>query len=320
MTEAICIKCGERKWGALTPCSLCGARPTEPREISLSMLLNGHNYTAAQLTEIGARIKRGEPVSVPDAYLADYQQSLQLRDGDNTSQTRPAVVSPPKAGGKPFLTYLWSLATQQRRTSRAVRIIAALHRGERPDFALYLHAFKDDRSGFNRKAERLVTQRLGEQIPLLSLTGEESPLGMVRIRCTDEQWYQEFLLLATSAIVIFVQAPSVTIGKGDFDRHRGLVTELRTLYERGLLGRTALIQSNSFLLLPVRSPSVNSAEILASHGRTFKLQPAPFQELISYYAQFVGVDPPRPAPGMLLAWQIMFDPEVRDQHSLPGLQ
>ena len=316
MTEAICIKCGERKWGALTPCSLCDARPTDPREISLAMLLNDHNYTAAQLAEIGARIKRGERISVPEAYLADYEKSLQSRDGDTTPQSGPAVVSPPEASGTPFLTYLWSLATQQRRTSRAVRIIAALHRGDRPDFALYLHAFKDDRSAFNRKSERLLAQCLDEQIPLLSLTGERSSLGMVRIRCTDDQWYRDFLLLATSAIVIFVQAPSVTIGKGDFDRHRGLMTELRTLYERGLLGRTALIQSHG--LLPM-NPSVKSAEVHASDGRAFKLQSAPFQELISYYAQFVGVDPPRPAPGMLLTWQIMFDPEVRDQHSLPGL-
>jgi len=319
MTHAVCIKCGEPKWGALTPCDHCGARPTGARDISVAMLFSDHHYDAAQLAEISARIKRGERVSAPEAYLADYERSFHLRDGDSPLPGQAQAISRrgTRAHSRPFLAYLWSLVTLARRYSQAVEIMSALRRGERPGFALYLHAFKDGRSGFNRKAERLLAKCLGEETPLLALTGAGFPAGTVRLRATDEQWYEDFLLLATNAIVIFVQAASVTIGKGDFDRHQGLMMELRTLYERGLLGRTAIIQSH--LWLGRMNADVNSAEILTPDGRVVKLQPDPVKELISYYSQFVGLDPPRPSPGMLLAWQIEFDPEVRARYSLGGL-
>ena len=197
-----------------------------------------------------------------------------------------------------------------RRNEVAAGVIEALRRGDRPDFALYLRAFSDDRHKFNRQSERLLARALGERTPLLGLTGEDSPLGTIRVRSTDDKWYEDILLLATNAVVVFVQAPSVTMGEGDFERHSGLMRELRTLNDRGLLGRTALVQSGGLF------PNVKHAELIASDGQQRPLRRAAVQEPITTYRRFVGLSPPRPAAGMLLAWQIMFDPDVRRDHTI----
>ncbi len=59
MTQAVCFKCGEIKWGALNPCRKCGARPTSDDDLMLSLAFNDHHFGAEQLTEIGRQIESG---------------------------------------------------------------------------------------------------------------------------------------------------------------------------------------------------------------------------------------------------------------------
>ena len=45
MTKAICFKCGEEKFGALTACKSCGAIPKGDQELALSLVLCEHLST-----------------------------------------------------------------------------------------------------------------------------------------------------------------------------------------------------------------------------------------------------------------------------------
>jgi hypothetical protein len=56
---AICIKCGEEKWGGFTPCQVCGHRPVEIYELARSLFLTDHHHQPAELLQAGRKIKEG---------------------------------------------------------------------------------------------------------------------------------------------------------------------------------------------------------------------------------------------------------------------
>ena len=57
MTMAICIKCGEEKFGAWAPCQKCGFRPIEVEDMARSILLSDHNRKVDALRSAGQQIK-----------------------------------------------------------------------------------------------------------------------------------------------------------------------------------------------------------------------------------------------------------------------
>jgi hypothetical protein len=60
MTEAICIGCGELKFGAFNICKSCGGIPRSDDELMLSLALTDHHLDSETLRQIGCEIKRGK--------------------------------------------------------------------------------------------------------------------------------------------------------------------------------------------------------------------------------------------------------------------
>ena len=59
MTQAICIFCGYRKFGAFSVCDNCATEPTDEEQLAKSMLLTDHFYSLEELDEIGEHISAG---------------------------------------------------------------------------------------------------------------------------------------------------------------------------------------------------------------------------------------------------------------------
>ena len=59
MTQAICIFCGSRKFGAFSVCDNCAAQPNDEDQLAKSMLLTDHFYSLEELDEIGKHISKG---------------------------------------------------------------------------------------------------------------------------------------------------------------------------------------------------------------------------------------------------------------------
>jgi len=63
MTIAICLECGEFKFGAFNPCSKCGAKPRDVDQLALSLACSDHYCDKATLEHISKIIQTGrEPV------------------------------------------------------------------------------------------------------------------------------------------------------------------------------------------------------------------------------------------------------------------
>ena len=80
MTQAVCIKCGHQKLGALTPCLQCRFSPEEAEDQAKSILLSDHHLEPAQLEELSKRIQRGEPLSFDGASLRELKYDLPVGD------------------------------------------------------------------------------------------------------------------------------------------------------------------------------------------------------------------------------------------------
>lgn len=59
MTQAICIFCGARKFGAFSVCDNCATQPNGEDQLAKSMLLTDHFYSLEELDEIGEHISAG---------------------------------------------------------------------------------------------------------------------------------------------------------------------------------------------------------------------------------------------------------------------
>ena len=72
MTQAICLKCGHEKFGALTPCSSCQFLPTDVVDRAKSVLLSDHHVDRADLKTLASAIANGEEPDYPEDALNEY--------------------------------------------------------------------------------------------------------------------------------------------------------------------------------------------------------------------------------------------------------
>jgi hypothetical protein len=82
MTIAICVRCGEQKLGALTPCPGCHYDPApEPdRRIQARCLWLSDRYLQPeQLKTVGAQLKAGQPVAFDERMLDALVIQLQTQ-------------------------------------------------------------------------------------------------------------------------------------------------------------------------------------------------------------------------------------------------
>lgn len=78
MTLAICIKCGNQKHGALTPCLECGFDPSSPQDQTKSVALSDHNLTPEELAAVGQRIQAGEPLDFDEASINEMAEFIRM--------------------------------------------------------------------------------------------------------------------------------------------------------------------------------------------------------------------------------------------------
>jgi hypothetical protein len=61
MTMALCLNCGDLKFGAICPCPVCEAKSSG--DMSLDIAFSDHNYSEKTLAELGKVIKAIHAVS-----------------------------------------------------------------------------------------------------------------------------------------------------------------------------------------------------------------------------------------------------------------
>jgi hypothetical protein len=69
MTVAVCLRCGEFKHGAWTPCGKCGYTPDDDESLTKHLLVTDHYLSREQLEEASAKVKAGEPIEFPPEVL-----------------------------------------------------------------------------------------------------------------------------------------------------------------------------------------------------------------------------------------------------------
>jgi hypothetical protein len=69
MTIAVCLKCGEFKRGAWTPCIKCGYTPDDDESYTKHLLVSDHNLSREDLEGVASRVKSGEPIEFPPEVL-----------------------------------------------------------------------------------------------------------------------------------------------------------------------------------------------------------------------------------------------------------
>src|SRR5208337_3788914 len=70
MTLAVCIACGEEKFGALMPCRHCGFNPSSPIDQARSCMLTSPPLSSEDLAQFEAVIRTGRPVNYDSVSLA----------------------------------------------------------------------------------------------------------------------------------------------------------------------------------------------------------------------------------------------------------
>jgi hypothetical protein len=81
MTLAICVKCGEEKLGALSPCIQCGFDPATPEDKARGLLLCDHNMSVQDLRAVAAEIKSGKIPSFDEDAIEQMAQEIRQIPG-----------------------------------------------------------------------------------------------------------------------------------------------------------------------------------------------------------------------------------------------
>lgn len=150
-------------------------------------------------------------------------------------------------------------------------------------------------------SERRLSWLVERRMPLLSLAGKKSSLGAARIVTSDEQWQEDFVLLAQNAVAIFVQDPRDPLNQlthlvEDFE---GLAYELRTLAKLCLTSKLIfLIKGGAFEWqfdvpnhwAPPRAR--NFCEILSSAFGMRPLNDRSVREILDSFADYREIEPP----------------------------
>src|SRR4051812_18626793 len=77
VTYAICIKCGEGKLGAFSPCLRCNWAPGSSSEQARSLLLSDHNADRATLDAAAAKLRAGESLEFDEPGIAKMAAELE---------------------------------------------------------------------------------------------------------------------------------------------------------------------------------------------------------------------------------------------------
>lgn len=77
MTYAICIKCGEGKFGAFVPCLKCGFKPESFSDQARAIVLSDHSSNRATLDAAGAKLRAGESLEFDETDMAKMAAEIE---------------------------------------------------------------------------------------------------------------------------------------------------------------------------------------------------------------------------------------------------
>jgi hypothetical protein len=77
MTQAVCFKCGEIKWGALNRCGQCQATPKTDDELMWSLAFSDQYFERDRLQQIGKEIKAGRTPQFTEAWREKLAPAVQ---------------------------------------------------------------------------------------------------------------------------------------------------------------------------------------------------------------------------------------------------
>lgn len=78
MTTAVCIHCGELKFGSFVPCASCSGRPVTDHELIISLAMSDHYLDVDTLKQIGKGIREhGEPPGLDPASYESFRKLIE---------------------------------------------------------------------------------------------------------------------------------------------------------------------------------------------------------------------------------------------------
>jgi hypothetical protein len=77
MTQAVCFKCGDIKWGAFNHRENCGAMPKSDDELMLSLAFTDHYFDLAKLQQIGRDIGAGTQAELAQSFRDKLYPAVQ---------------------------------------------------------------------------------------------------------------------------------------------------------------------------------------------------------------------------------------------------
>jgi hypothetical protein len=76
MTQAVCFRCGEIKFGAFVVCPHCGGKPKTDDELVLSLAMTDHYFQIGVMRQMGDGIKNGTPPNLDEATRNNLLENL----------------------------------------------------------------------------------------------------------------------------------------------------------------------------------------------------------------------------------------------------
>jgi TPR repeat protein len=77
MTQAVCFKCGEIKWGAFNRCGQCQAIPRTDDDLMSSLAFTDHYFEPDELQQIGRDVESGRTPQLPYAWREKLAPAIQ---------------------------------------------------------------------------------------------------------------------------------------------------------------------------------------------------------------------------------------------------
>lgn len=81
MTTAVCIHCGNIKFGAVNLCNYCGFCPSTEDEIIRSVAMSDHYFKIDVLESMSQRIRSGQEVTIDENFYSKLQIGLRKLQG-----------------------------------------------------------------------------------------------------------------------------------------------------------------------------------------------------------------------------------------------
>ena len=79
MTIAICIRCGETKFGAWTRCEACGFEPASTTDLAKSLVATDHYFSVDYLHRAAEGLKRGRPLVFSGEQIAECAAQIEAQ-------------------------------------------------------------------------------------------------------------------------------------------------------------------------------------------------------------------------------------------------